>query len=120
MNALRKITTLLAAGILATGCVVEVDFEPIGGSVAVDGAWTINGFTPDAALCSDAGIAEVELRIYESIGFAERAAQSPLRIARSAAFSRCERAGRPRRSRSRSVHRACCARRDWGHSLAGR
>ena len=68
MNALRKITTLLAAGILATGCVVEVDFEPIGGSVAVDGAWTINGFTPDAALCSDAGIAEVELRIYESIG----------------------------------------------------
>lgn len=53
--------------IVASGCVVDVVFEPIGGDVAVDGAWTINGGTADAISCGSAGIATVQLYICDSI-----------------------------------------------------
>ncbi len=53
---------------MTSGCIVEVTFEPLGGDVSVDGQWTIDGATPSAANCAAAGITDVELRIYETIG----------------------------------------------------
>jgi hypothetical protein len=50
-----------------TGCVVEVNFEPIGGDVSVDGAWTINGGAANATSCNAAGIQTVRLQICEFV-----------------------------------------------------
>lgn len=67
MNAIKKVAALLALMLMA-GCIVEVDFTPIGGTGVVEGRWTVNGAAPTAASCSALGLDEVELRIYEQFG----------------------------------------------------
>lgn len=67
MKKLRLLAGLYAALAAMTGCVVEVNFEPIGGDVSVDGAWTINGGAASTASCSAAGIQTVRLQICEFV-----------------------------------------------------
>jgi len=67
MKKLRLLAGLYAALAAMTGCVVEVNFEPIGGDVSVDGAWTINGGPANATSCSAAGIQTVRLQICEFV-----------------------------------------------------
>lgn len=67
MNAIKKVAALLALMLMA-GCIVEVDFEPIGGTGVVEGRWTVNGAVPTAASCAALGLDEVELRVYEQFG----------------------------------------------------
>ncbi|MEM9067656.1 MAG: hypothetical protein AAGE52_04095 [Myxococcota bacterium] len=66
MNALNKWAGVLAAGMVASGC-VTVEFEPIGGDVSVAGSWTINGAAADAISCDAAGIATVQLFVCDAI-----------------------------------------------------
>ncbi|MCU0677580.1 MAG: hypothetical protein MUE69_32965 [Myxococcota bacterium] len=67
MKKLRLLAGLYAALAAMTGCVVEVNFEPIGGDVSVDGAWTINGGPASTASCNAAGIQTVRLQICEFV-----------------------------------------------------
>lgn len=67
MKKLRLLAGLYAALAAMTGCVVEVNFEPIGGDVSVEGAWTINGGPASTASCSAAGIQTVRLQICEFV-----------------------------------------------------
>lgn len=67
MKKLRLLAGLYAALAAMTGCVVEVNFEPIGGDVAVAGSWTINGGAANAASCSAAGIQSVRLQVCEFV-----------------------------------------------------
>lgn len=64
---MNKFVGVLAAMIVASGCVVDVVFEPIGGDVRVDGQWTINGGTADAISCGSAGIATVQLFVCDAV-----------------------------------------------------
>jgi hypothetical protein len=67
MKKLRLLAGLYAALAAMTGCVVEVNFEPIGGDVSVDGTWTINGGPANTASCNAAGIQTVRLQICEFV-----------------------------------------------------
>ncbi len=67
MNALKNIAAILTAGIVASGCVVEVTFEPVGGNVTVAGGWTINGAAADSTTCDAAGISTVQLFVCDNI-----------------------------------------------------
>lgn len=67
MKKLRLLAGLYAALAAMTGCVVEVNFEPIGGDVAVAGSWTINGGAANTASCSAAGIQTVRLQVCEFV-----------------------------------------------------
>lgn len=64
---MNKFVGVFAAAIVASGCVVDVVFEPLGGDVVVDGAWTINGGVADAVSCGTAGIATVQLFVCDAI-----------------------------------------------------
>ncbi len=61
-------SALVLLGMIATGCGVEDPFDPIGGNVGLEGNWTIDGLPADAASCAAAGIANVELRLYDRFG----------------------------------------------------
>lgn len=67
MNALKNFAGILAAGMIASGCVVEVKFEPVGGDVTVAGSWTINGAAADATTCGAAGISTVQLFVCDAV-----------------------------------------------------
>ncbi|MCA9613167.1 MAG: hypothetical protein H6721_00640 [Sandaracinus sp.] len=67
MKKLRLLAGLYAALAAMTGCVVEVNFEPIGGDVTVQGNWTINGGVADATSCGAAGIQTVRLQVCEFV-----------------------------------------------------
>ncbi|MCB9600090.1 MAG: hypothetical protein H6720_07010 [Sandaracinus sp.] len=67
MKKLRLLAGLYAALAAMTGCVVEVNFEPIGGDVSVAGSWTINSGVADATSCSAAGIQTVRLQVCEFV-----------------------------------------------------
>ncbi len=67
MKKLRLLAGLYAALAAMTGCVVEVNFEPIGGDVSVAGTWTINGGAASSASCDAAGIATVRLQVCEFV-----------------------------------------------------
>ena len=44
------------------GCIIEVDFDPVGTDAEVEGSWLINGEVPTAANCSAIGISNVRVR----------------------------------------------------------
>lgn len=50
---------LLALG--ASGCVVDVTFEPFGNEVTLAGSWTVNGAAPTPASCGALGIDKVRI-----------------------------------------------------------
>ncbi|NOY93694.1 MAG: hypothetical protein GXP55_21115 [Deltaproteobacteria bacterium] len=56
----------LLAIALGSGCVVETNTNPFGGTVTLSGSWQINGVQADASNCAAAGISQVELRILDS------------------------------------------------------
>ena len=58
--------TLLA--LAASGCEVEVTFNPIGNDVSLSGSWTINGETPNATNCGAAGISHVAVAFFDKSG----------------------------------------------------
>lgn len=62
-----KWIAVLGALAAASGCVVEVTFDPIGGDVAVDGSWTIDGGPATVESCATAGITDIELQIFDSV-----------------------------------------------------
>ena len=43
---------IVALGV-ASGCVVKVDFDPVGSDFAINGSWTVNGQPASAATCGD-------------------------------------------------------------------
>ncbi|MFK7987899.1 MAG: hypothetical protein AB8I08_17910 [Sandaracinaceae bacterium] len=53
------------AALAAGGCIVEVDFDPIGSDASVEGAWTIDGAAPSQASCDALGISNVRVRFYD-------------------------------------------------------
>src|SRR5688572_9458053 len=65
---LRLAGILLLGGLLASGCVVEVTFDPVGTDFSVTGDWEIElggvSMLPNAANCSAAGISTVQLELY--------------------------------------------------------
>ncbi len=67
MNAQKNFAGILTAAMVASGCVVEVQFEPIGGDVIVAGSWTINGVAADATTCDAAGISTVQLFVCDAV-----------------------------------------------------
>ncbi len=56
----------LLAVALGSGCVVQTNTNPFGGTVTLNGSWQINGVPANAASCAAAGISQVELRILDS------------------------------------------------------
>lgn len=57
------LATALALG--ASGCIVDIVFDPVGADASVEGAWLINGETPTAANCGALGISRVRVRFYD-------------------------------------------------------
>lgn len=53
--------TLVALAL--SGCIVPVDFDPVGEAASMQGAWTIAGAAPTAASCGE--IAYVRVRFFE-------------------------------------------------------
>lgn len=50
---------------LTPGCIHEATFEPVGEDVSLEGHWTVNGATANAATCDANGLATVELVVYD-------------------------------------------------------
>ena len=69
---MQKVFTWFGAialfGALGMGCEVEPPFDPIGGNVAIEGSWTVDGAAPSLAACDAAGVTNVELRLYDRFG----------------------------------------------------
>jgi hypothetical protein len=59
---------LLLGGLLGSGCVVEVTFDPVGTDFSVTGDWAIElggvSMLPNAANCAAAGIDRVQLQLF--------------------------------------------------------
>lgn len=53
------------AALAAGGCIVEVDFDPVGTDASIEGAWTIDGAAPSQANCDALGISNVRVRFYD-------------------------------------------------------
>ncbi len=45
------------------GCIVNVDFDPVGSAASVQGSWTVEGAPPTAESCAE--IAYVRVRFFE-------------------------------------------------------
>lgn len=58
----------LAAPFVWGGCVVEIEPDPFGPEVSVEGAWLINGAAPSAASCDAVGITDVRVRVLDGAG----------------------------------------------------
>lgn len=60
---LVAIATALSLG--ASGCIVDVVFDPIGQDASIAGSWTIDGAAPTVESCEAAGIDSVRVRFFE-------------------------------------------------------
>ncbi len=58
-----------AVAVNASGCIVEVTFDPIGRDASIAGSWTIDGAAPTQASCDAAGISRVRVRFFEGSDF---------------------------------------------------
>ena len=58
----------LAAPFVWGGCVVEIEPDPFGPEVSVEGAWLINGAAPSATSCDAVGITDVRVRVLDGAG----------------------------------------------------
>ena len=53
--------TTFAVAVLSAGCVVLADFDPVGSSASVRGAWTIDGAPPSSGSCKALGATRVRV-----------------------------------------------------------
>lgn len=66
-GARRLLLLTTAAVVAATGasCIREATFEPIGEDISLEGHWTVRGAAADATTCAAAGLATVEVVVYD-------------------------------------------------------
>ena len=55
----------LALALTHFGCTVPGEFDPTGGDIPLEASWTIDGMAPTAEVCAAAGVASVQLRLWE-------------------------------------------------------
>lgn len=53
---------------LFTGCIVEVDFDPVGSDATMAAEWTIDAQPPTPERCAARAITHVRVRFYETRG----------------------------------------------------
>jgi len=56
---------LTALALTAPACIREATFEPIGDDISLSGSWTVNGAAADATTCAAAGLATVEVVVFD-------------------------------------------------------
>ncbi len=55
----------LLVGLVSTGCIVEVAFDPVGTAASVQGEWLVDGAPATPESCAAASITHVRVRFYE-------------------------------------------------------
>lgn len=60
------------------GCLVVVDYDPIGNDATIEAHWTIDGAPPTTASCAALGVDTVRIGFYDSVDpFYDRALEAP-------------------------------------------
>lgn len=59
----RRLIGTVPAIVLA-GCIVQVEFDPVGSAASIQGSWTIDGAAPTAESCTAAEVRFVRIRFF--------------------------------------------------------
>ena len=66
-GAFRHALIVVTTGLFASGCLVDIVFDPVGTDATVAATWSVEGAAPTAESCAELGVTRVRVRFYDGV-----------------------------------------------------